>query len=243
MKFPAAAYQAVEAHGKNDLVVEHASLVKRIAHHLAARLPDTVLLDDLIQAGMIGLLEAARQFDSKQGASFQTYAGIRIRGAMLDEIRRMDWTPRSVHRKSREVARVIRDIENATGRDARDSEVIEVLGISASEYHQILRDSSVSRIFSIDLEDPETGEIREPAGNTPEPLVELEEAGFQQSLADAIRRLPEREQLIMSLYYEQELNLKEIGAVLEVSESRVSQIHGRIMLKLRGYLADWIETE
>ncbi len=243
MKVRAAAYQAVEAQKANDLVVGNAPLVKRIALHLSARLPDTVLLDDLIQAGMIGLLEASRQFDPTQGASFQTYAGIRIRGAMLDEIRRMDWTPRSVHRKSREVAGVIREIEHRTGRDARDSDVVQALGISLEEYHQILLDSSVSRMFSIDEEDPDTGETREPAGNAPEPVTELEDAAFRQSLADAIRQLPEREQLVMSLYYEQELNLKEIGAVLGVSESRVSQIHGRIMLKLRGHLADWTEEQ
>ncbi|MCH8504542.1 MAG: RNA polymerase sigma factor FliA [Ectothiorhodospiraceae bacterium] len=243
MKVRAAAYQAVEAQSANDLVVSNAPLVKRIALHLSARLPDTVLLDDLIPAGMIGLLEAARQFDPTQGASFQTYAGIRVRGAMLDEIRRMDWTPRSVHRKSREVAEVIREIEHRTGRDARDSEVVEALGIGLDEYHQILLDSSVSRMFSIDEEDPETGETREPAGASPEPISELEDDAFRKSLADAIRLLPEREQLVMSLYYEQELNLKEIGAVLGVSESRVSQIHGRIMLKLRGYLADWTEEQ
>ena len=237
MKAPANAYRQVEAQGEQDLVVEHAPLVKRIAHHLLARLPDSVQVDDLIQAGMIGLLEASRQFDASQGASFQTYAGIRIRGAMLDEIRRLDWTPRSVHRKAREVGRVMREIEHRTGRDPRDHEVIAAMGIGASEYHQILRDAATARMFSIDEEDSEG---REPPAETAQPAEVLEEVGFHEDLAEAIRALPEREQLVMSLYYEQELNLKEIGAVLGVSESRVSQIHGRIALKLRSSLADWV---
>ncbi len=234
-----AMYSAVAYQGDDDVVVRYASLVKRIAHHLASRLPPSVQLEDLIQSGMIGLLEAARQYDASQGASFQTYAGIRIRGAMLDEMRRLDWTPRSVHRKGRDVAEAIRAVEHRTGRDARDHEVAEVMGISVAEYHQILQDVSTSRVFSIDQEDPNTGESHEPAGNGPGPLNILQGEDFQQELAQAIRELPERERLVMALYYDEELNLREIGEVLGVSESRVSQIHGRIMLKLRGRLAEW----
>lgn len=242
MSSRAAAYSEVQAQtGENDLVVRNAPLVKRIAHHLLARLPESVQLEDLIQAGMIGLLEAARQFDASHGASFPTYAGIRIRGAMLDEIRRLDWTPRSVHRRGREVAQAVREIENRTGRDARDSEVMEELGMSADDYHQTLRDVSTAKLFSLDEVSPTTGEAREPEGDDDGPEQHVEEAGFRQSLADAIRTLPEREQLVMSLYYEQELNLREIGEVLGVTESRVSQIHGRIMLKLKARLADWTE--
>lgn len=235
----ARAYESVRAQGEDDLVVRHASLVKRIALHLAARLPDSVQLDDLMQAGMIGLLEASRSFDSSQGASFQTYAGIRIRGAMLDEIRRLDWAPRSVHRKSRQVAQAVREIEQETGREARDAEVVQALGISLDEYHQILNNASSAQVFNLDQSDDDAPGW-EPPSDHPEPVSLLEETGFQSALADAIRALPEREQLIMSLYYEQELNLREIGEVLGVTESRVSQIHGRIALKLRAGLADWI---
>lgn len=235
-----AVYAQVQQQGENDLVVEHAPLVKRIAHHMSARLPASVLVDDLIQAGMIGLLEAARQYDASQGASFATYAGIRIRGAMLDEIRRLDWTPRSVHRKAREVARVVQDIEHETGREAEDAEVVQRLEISLDEYHQILQDSAAARIFSIDQEDPETGLAIEHPSNEPTPLTHLQRDDFQSSLAQAIADLPEREGLIMQLYYDEELNLKEIGAVIGVSESRVSQIHGRILLKLKEQMADWI---
>lgn len=235
-----AVYAQVQQQGENDLVVEHAPLVKRIAHHMSARLPASVLVDDLIQAGMIGLLEAARQYDASQGASFATYAGIRIRGAMLDEIRRLDWTPRSVHRKAREVARVVQDIEHETGREAEDAEVAQRLEIGLDEYHQILQDSAAARIFSIDQEDPETGLAIEHPSNEPTPLTHLQRDDFQSSLAQAIAALPERESLIMQLYYDEELNLKEIGAVIGVSESRVSQIHGRILLKLKEQMADWI---
>ena len=133
-----------------DLVTKHASLVKRIAYHLMSRLPPSVQADDLIQAGMIGLLEASRNYDATQGASFETYAGIRIRGSMLDEIRRTDWTPRSVHRKARQVAEAVRSIENEHGRDARDVEVAEKLGIDLREYHKILQDATGCRVFSIE---------------------------------------------------------------------------------------------
>ncbi len=235
-----AVYSQVQRQGEVDVVVEHAALVKRIAHHLMARLPASVQIEDLIQAGMIGLLEASRQYDPSQGASFQTYAGIRIRGAMLDEIRRLDWTPRSVHRKAREVAAVIQEIESRTGRDARDAEVAEALGIGLDEYHQILRDSAAAKLFSIDELHAETGQAVEPAGTTPSPLGFLQQQDFQQALAAAIAGLPERERLVMQLYYDEELNLKEIGAVLGISESRVSQIHGRILLKLKAEMADWV---
>lgn len=234
-----AVYNQIQGQSGQDLVVEHAPLVKRIAHHMVARLPASVQVDDLIQAGMIGLLEAARQYDASQGASFQTYASIRIRGAMLDEIRRLDWTPRSVHRKAREVAEALRQVEHRLGQDARDADVAEELGISLTEYHQILQDAAASRIFSIDQEDPETGMAMDYAGDAPTPLANLQKSEFQQALADVIAGLPEREQLVMQLYYDEELNLKEIGAVLGVSESRVSQIHGGILLKLKAALADW----
>lgn len=240
MKHLAAYGEVQRARVDDDLVVRHAPLVKRIALHLAGRLPASVLVDDLIQAGMIGLLEATRQYDATQGASFQTYAAIRIRGAMLDEIRRLDWTPRSVHRKAREVASAVAEIEHRTGREAKDWEVAQQLGLDLKDYHQILQDAATARIFSIDDQDPELGEPHEIAGHEPAAMEILEQEDFQAALIAAIRELPEREQLVMQLYYDEELNLKEIGQVLGVSESRVSQIHGRIALKLRALLADWM---
>ncbi len=225
----------------DDLVTKHAPLVKRIAYHLMSRLPPSVQADDLIQAGMIGLLEASKNYDASQGASFETYAGIRIRGAMLDEIRRTDWTPRSVHRKARQVAEAVRDIENREGRDARDSEVAETLGLSLQEYHKILQDATGCRVFSID-EPGHSGDEPDPTlqEQPNEPLDNLQHDHFKSALAESISGLPERERLVMAMYYDEELNLREIGEVLGVSESRVCQIHGQALIRLRARMGEWI---
>ncbi|MEZ5540494.1 MAG: RNA polymerase sigma factor FliA [Pseudomonadota bacterium] len=236
-----AAKAAAEFASSNELVVLHEPLVKRIAYHLMSRLPASVQADDLIQAGMIGLIEASRKFDPEQGASFETYAGIRIRGAMLDEIRRTDWTPRSVHRKAREVAEAVRKIENEKGRDARDVEVAREMGISLDEYHKILQDSTGCRIFS--FEDPgmlgEEG-VPQSGRHVDQPLDNLQKNDFKQGLADEIKGLPERERLVMALYYDEELNLREIGEILGVSESRVCQIHGQALIRLRARMGEWL---
>ena len=236
-----AAKVTVDFKTSNELVEQHEQLVKRIAFHLMSRLPASVQADDLIQAGMIGLIEASRKFDPEQGASFETYAGIRIRGAMLDEIRRTDWTPRSVHRKAREVAEAVRQIENEKGRDARDVEVAEAMGLELDEYHKILQDATGCRIFS--YEDP--GTIGEegcaPQDRHPnQPLENLQNSDFKQGLAQEIKGLPERERLVMALYYDEELNLREIGEILGVSESRVCQIHGQALIRLRARMGDWL---
>jgi RNA polymerase sigma factor for flagellar operon FliA len=226
---------------REDLVSKHAALVKRIAYHLMSRLPPSVQADDLIQAGMIGLLEASRNYDASQGASFETYAGIRIRGAMLDEIRRTDWTPRSVHRKARQVAEAVREIENQYGRDARDVEVAEKLGIDLHEYHRILQDATGCRVFSIDDAGVNGDDAPQPVADAPrnEPLDSLHNDDFKSALAEAISNLPERERLVMAMYYDEELNLREIGEVLGVSESRVCQIHGQALIRLRARMTEW----
>jgi len=204
-------------------------------------LPASVDVGDLIQSGMIGLLEASRNFAQNRGASFETYAGIRIRGAMLDELRRTDWAPRSVHRKTREVAEVIRQIEVETGAEADEKEVMRRLGISAEEYHQVLADAACVRLLSLTgSDDGDEGGVMDVADEgSLGPSENIEREGMREALAEAIGTLPEREQLVMSLYYEQELNLKEIGAVLGVSESRVCQIHGQAVLRLRARLSGW----
>lgn len=153
----ASEYLQLSRESADELVRRHAPLVRRIAYHLMGRLPASVDVGDLIQAGMIGLLEAARHFALDRGASFETYAGIRIRGAMLDELRRTDWTPRSVHRKTREVAEVIRQIETETGAEAEDAEVMRRLGISAEEYHQVLADAACVRLLSLTASVPIEG--------------------------------------------------------------------------------------
>jgi len=218
----------------DDLVEQHAPLVKRIACHLINKLPASVQLEDLIQAGMIGLLEASRNYDETQGASFETYAGIRIRGSMLDEIRKNDWAPRSVHRKARMVAEAVREIENDRGRDARDVEIAESLGMSLDDYYKILQDNSYHRILS--FEDMGVGEesmLDNMSDNAPGIVDGLQNEDIQKVVAEAIASLPERERLVMALYYDEELNLREIGAVMGVSESRVSQIHSQAVIRLQ----------
>jgi RNA polymerase sigma factor for flagellar operon FliA len=236
-----AAYSSVSEQDSDLLVTQHAPLVKRIAYHLMNRLPPNVQVDDLVQAGMIGLLEASRNYDPSQGASFETYAGIRIRGSMLDEIRRSDWTPRSVHRKARMVSDAMRQIENQEGRDARDVEVAEALELSLEDYHRILLDASGCRIFSV--EDLQTvGEISQERSNSAEtgPYDGVQNEAFREALAEAIAGLPERERLVIALYYDEEMNLREIGQVLGVTESRACQIHSQATFRLRSRLTDWL---
>jgi RNA polymerase sigma factor for flagellar operon FliA len=225
---------------KTSLLEQHTVLVKRIAYHLLARLPASVQVDDLIQSGMIGLFEAANNFDNSKGASFETFAGIRIRGAMLDEIRRGDWTPRSVHKNSRMISEAIKQLESQLGRDVSDIEVAEKLDISLNEYHHMLSEVSTGKILGIDDLGVNEDAIKfgdECLGD--DPYQAIEQSSFKKSLVQCIKSLPEREALVLSLYYDEELNLREIGQVLEVSESRVSQIHSQAMHRLKGRMQSW----
>ena len=218
----------------NAIVTRYAPLVKRIAYHLSGRLPASIQPGDLIQAGMIGLIEAARHYDAQQGASFETYAGIRIRGAMLDEVRKSDWAPRSVYRKSRDMARAISKVENTKGGSAKDHEIAEAMGMTLNEYHQALQDVSGHRVLSFEdvaLDEDRLADSILDKQDDPSQAMQNEEV--RRELAKAITELPERERLVLSLYYHEELNLREIGHILEVSESRVCQIHSQALLRLR----------
>ncbi len=227
---------------RQQAVEQHAGLVKRIAHHLKGRIPASVQLDDLVQAGMIGLLEAVRQFDYSKGASFETYAGIRIRGAMLDEVRHQGWAPRSVHRNSRLVSDAIQETSQRLGRDAADGEVAQTLGISLDDYHLMLTDISMGKVIGIeDLAAGEENAAIEVA-NSDNPFEQLADEKFQRALVQAIATLPEREALVLSLYYDEELNLREIGEVLQISESRVCQIMSQSMHRLKTKLNFWRDT-
>ncbi|MGK2914379.1 MAG: RNA polymerase sigma factor FliA [Porticoccaceae bacterium] len=231
----AAVYARNRARQKDELASEHLLLVKRIAYHMVARLPASVDADDLIQVGLIGLLEATRGFQEGHGASFETYAGIRIRGAMIDELRRQEWVPRSVQRKARELAKGVRAVENRKQGPATAREVAEHLGLSLDDYYDATRNAAACRVVSIDDDDiPDVG-------GDGGPQDELQNDAFRQLLAGKIDHLPEREKLVMALYYDEELNLREIGEVLGVGESRVCQIHGQALTRLRAWMKDWIE--
>lgn len=231
----------------DELVREHAHLVKRIALHLLARLPASIQLDDLLQAGMLGLLEASTKYDASRGASFATYAGIRIRGAMLDEVRRGDWVPRSVHRNGRALAEAIHHVEARTGREAQDKDVAAHMGLTIAEYHRILADSSGSKLFSFeelmdsDENESTTRQFAAAIAAQGDAKDGYEVDSFKQKLVEAIASLPERDQLVLSLYYDEELNLKEIGEVIGVGESRVSQIMSQATSRLRGKLEEWAQ--
>src|ERR1700733_385128 len=215
------------------------------AHCLSPGQPN-VEVDDLIQSGMIGLLDAAKHSSATKGANFEAYAGIRIRGAMFDEVRKSDWTPRSVHRNMREMAEVVRKIENAKGQDASPVDIAEGLGVSIEDYHKLVQDAASCRLFSFDQmgsSEDESSPADHARDERPGPLDDIEDAGFRGALAGAINTLPEREKLVLSLYYDEDMNLREIGEVLDVSESRVCQIHGQALVRLRSRLSEWLTPE
>ncbi|MGF1871522.1 RNA polymerase sigma factor FliA [Photobacterium indicum] len=221
-------------------IERYSSLVKRIAYHLMGRLPSSVQVEDLIQSGMIGLLEAQQNYDPTKGASFETFAGIRIRGAMLDDIRRGDWVPRSVYKNNRRITEAMAQLENKLGRDPTDTEIAEHLEMTLEQYHQALNDVNCGRLVGMDdLGVSEDAVTTEASREENLPFQGVVDDNFRQSLADAIKTLPEREALVLSLYYDEELNLKEIGAVVGVSESRICQIHSQAMQRLRSKLTAW----
>ena len=222
-------------------IEKFAPLVKRIALHLKARLPASVEVDDLIQSGMLGLMDALQNFEEGHGAVFETYASIRIRGAMIDEMRASDWAPRSVHRNTREISQAITVLSHRLGRGPKDVEIAAELKVSVEKYRQMLLDSSTSQMIGIeDLGVSEDVLSADSSSNHEDKLFNaLATSEFRQALAKAISELPTREQQVLAFYYDEELNLREIGQVLEVSESRVCQILSQAMARLRSLLHDW----
>jgi len=229
-------YNAAGQINKDQLVQRFAPLVKRIAYHLMARLPSSVQVDDLIQNGMMGLLDAINRFEAGMGAQFETYAAQRVRGAMLDGLRENDWLPRSLRRDFRRIEVAISQLEQQFGRAPSEQELANSLDMSLADYQKMLQDARGHQLISFEdmVEDGDEDFLeRHLTDESSEPSKLLEDQSLRQLLAQGIELLPEREKLMMALYYEQDLNLREIGAVMNVTESRVCQLHSQAVARLR----------
>ena len=226
---------------KNHLLTEHMPLVKRLAHHMKAKLPPSVEVDDLVQAGMIGLLDAITRYEETHGAQFETYAVLRIRGAMLDELRNSDWLPRSMRQNMRKIEAAMSALQQKLGHAPTESEVAKSLKLSLADYQDMLSDGGGHQLVYYEDFHGEEGNdsfLDRYAVDDADPLRSLLDGDFRQAVIDAIDALPPREKMLMGLYYEEELNLKEIGAVMGVSESRVSQLHTQAVARLRAALRE-----
>lgn len=233
---------------RNAMVEEYLPLVKYVSNRIAGRLPSHIEVDDLINAGVIGLIDAIEKFDPARKIKFKTYAEFRVKGAILDELRALDWVPRSTRQKSTRIERAFTELEHQLGRSASDHEVVAHLGISFETYHQMLVEAhgisllSLDEIHSDDSDSPDRNLLEflaDPETVDPAETMNLDQV--YQIVAESIDALPEKERLVISLYYYDELTMKEIGQVLEITESRISQIHTKAILRLRGRLMKSIE--
>jgi RNA polymerase sigma factor for flagellar operon FliA len=222
---------------REHLIRQYVPLVRRLAHHMIAKLPPNVEIDDLIQVGMIGLSEALTRYEVAQGVQFETFATQRIRGAMIDELREGDWMSRGSRKSQKDIERALRRVEQKLGRSPKESEIAEELGMSLADYQELLnkvRGTQLVYLEDMTGGDDESGFLdRHTADVDADPMQMLRDSRLRQALVDAIQCLPEREQYIMSMYYEKDLNLKEIAAVLGVTESRVCQLHSQSVARLR----------
>ncbi|MCB1936703.1 MAG: RNA polymerase sigma factor FliA [Nitrosomonas sp.] len=230
-------YTATGIKEKEGFVDEFAPLVKRIAYHMMAKLPASVQVDDLIQAGMIGLLDAISRYEGSYGRQFESYAAQRIRGSILDELREADWLPRSIRKKMRQIEVAVAKLEQQNGCAPSEQELASELDISLDEYHSTLQSARGAQLiyyedFQQDDEEPFLDRLM--VDDDSNPLNTLVDESLRKSLIEAIDNLPPREKLVMGMHYEQEMNLREIGEVLGVSESRVCQLHTQAIARLRG---------
>lgn len=225
---------------RETLILEYSHLIKFIAGRLNIYFGTNVEYDDLVGFGVFGLIDAIDKFDINKGVKFETYASLRIRGSIIDSIREMDWVPRSLRQKNKELEKAYWEIENELGHSASDKEIAEKLGISLDEFHKLLNDVNVTSMVSLEDFLEQNYEIGVDVPNVnredrPELMVELNE--LKDILGDSINKLPEKEKTVLSLYYYEELTLKEISAIMKVSESRISQLHTKAIMRLRGKLA------
>ena len=253
---PAAGYaKAYEAAiqqdaGREQLILEHLPQIKYIAHRISTKLPSHVELNDLVSAGVLGLLDAVEKFDPSRGVKFKTYAELRVKGAILDSLRNLDWAPRSLRKRSKDLEKTYKELEQRLGRPATDKEVSDELGITLDEFYELIDQIKGLNLGSFhDLapqEDDRNGEPLVkyiPDAPQTDPFFVFQKSELRDLLAGAIDTLPKKERLVVSLYYFDELTMKEIGKVLGVNESRVSQLHTKAMLRLRTKLRRVKEAE
>lgn len=227
---------------KDELLTKNTPLVKKLAHQLKAKLPSNIEVDDLIQAGMMGLLDAMTKYEENAQAQFETYAVQRIRGAMLDQLRDSDWMPRGTRKNMKKIELVLNELQQEYARHPTEIETAQKMKVSLKEYQQMLTDGAGHQLIYFDdfhggnSDDGDHFLDRYYSDTSNDPLQALINHGFRAAVIKAIESLPDREKLLMGLYYEQELNLKEIGDVMGVSESRVSQIHSQAIARMRGVL-------
>jgi RNA polymerase sigma factor for flagellar operon FliA len=222
---------------RDALIRQYSPLVRRLAHHMMAKLPPSVQVDDLIQVGLIGLSEALTRYEATQGVQFETFATQRIRGAMIDELRENDWMSRGSRKSQKEIEGALHRLEHRLGRSPSESEIAAELGMSLTDYQTLLgKVQGTQLVYLEDMSGSEGDDSfldRHMVDDEGDPMQLLRNQRLRQSLVEAIKALPEREQYIMSMYYEQDMNLKEIAAVLGVTESRVCQLHSQSIARLR----------
>ncbi|MDP2431524.1 MAG: RNA polymerase sigma factor FliA [Pseudomonadota bacterium] len=235
-------YVGADNRDKNALAQEFLPMVKRIAYHMMTRLPASVEVDDLIQAGLMGLMDAADRYDSEQGAHFETYATQRVRGAMLDELREADWASRNVRRAGRQIENAVHHLQQRNQRPPSEQEIADEMGLDIHAYFDLLNDARGAQlVYYEDLHEGDGDDFLERFADRGHqaPFDVLSSVHFKKALAQAVSILPEREKQLMGMYYEQEMNFKEIGTVLGVSESRICQLHSQAIARLRGRLREW----
>ncbi|WP_284620178.1 RNA polymerase sigma factor FliA [Aquabacterium humicola] len=227
----------------NAMLKQYSPLVRRLAHQMIAKLPANVEIDDLIQVGMIGLSDALTRFDAGQGVQFETFATQRIRGAMLDELRGSDWMSRGDRRHQRSIEAAVHKLEQKLGRAPNEGEIAKEMGLSLTDYQELLGKVRGTQLVYLEDMSGDDGDDdyldRHVADETANPLSLLNDHRMREALVEAIKNLPEREQYVMSMYYEHDMNLKEIAAVLGVTESRVCQLHSQSIARLRSKLREW----